>query len=78
MKKTEMMMEISTFFKDRGYAIDNKINLFEAGAIDSMSIIELAIFIEQRFDVRLTPLQMNAEHFKTLDSIFSMLDGIID
>ncbi len=78
MKKAEMIMEISSFFNDRGHIVDNNTNLFDVGAIDSMSILELAIFLEERFDVKLTSLQMTAVHFQTIDSICLMLESFLD
>jgi len=74
MKKREQINKIKSFFNERGFKIDNNGDLFESGVIDSMGIIELIVFIEEQFDIKLDAIQMSANNFRTLDSICALID----
>ena len=74
MKKSEQINKIKSFFNERGFKIDNNRDLFESGVIDSMGIIELIVFIEEQFDIKLDAIQMSANNFRTLGTICTLID----
>jgi acyl carrier protein len=43
--------------------------LFSAGLIDSVSLIELVAFVEQRCNIRITPGQLTLENWDSLSRI---------
>ena len=55
---------------------DENTDLFESGIIDSMGVIELVSFIEERYDVSLDAKQMSADNFKTVNSILSLIQKV--
>jgi acyl carrier protein len=47
--------------------------LISSGLIDSFSLVDLAMFVEDKFGVRIDDSELNAETFDTL----AQLDGLI-
>ena len=66
---------IKNFFKERDFEISEKIDLFELGAIDSMVIIELVIFLEDNLGTGFDSTNMNADNFRTLDNILAFIES---
>jgi acyl carrier protein len=73
MKKKEIIDYISLNFLPIDIDLDENTDLFESGIIDSMGVIELVNFIEERYDVSLDAKQMSADNFKTVNSILSLI-----
>ena len=52
---------------NRDIAPDEK--LISSGLIDSFSLMDLALFVEDTFNVRIEDTELNAETFDTLDAL---------
>jgi acyl carrier protein len=76
MKKKEIIDYISLNFLPIDIDLDENTDLFESGIIDSMGVIELVSFIEERYDVSLDAKQMSADNFKTVNSILSLIQKV--
>jgi len=74
MRKIDNKEIIVKFFRGRGFEINSNSDLFESGAIDSMGIIELVVFLEEKFDVSLDAAQMTADNFRTLTAILALVE----
>ena len=49
--------------------------LISGGMIDSFSLIDLALFIEENFDVQIDDTELNAETFDTLDQLTALIQS---
>ncbi|MCZ2127766.1 MAG: acyl carrier protein [Anaerolineales bacterium] len=49
--------------------------LISSGLIDSFSLMDLALFIEDTFGVRVEDTELNAETFDTLNQLANLIDG---
>jgi acyl carrier protein len=47
-------------------------NLQEAGLLDSITTLALVSFLEQQFAIQLDPGDVNAESFRTVDTIVAL------
>jgi acyl carrier protein len=49
--------------------------LISSGLIDSVSLIDLALFVEDTFGVRLEDTELNAQTFDSLDQLVSLIES---
>jgi acyl carrier protein len=49
--------------------------LISGGMIDSFSLIDLALFIEENFGVRIDDTELNAETFDTLNQLTALIES---
>jgi acyl carrier protein len=66
------------FFADRGpkaAALSDDESLLESGLLDSMAIVKLVGFIEDRFGVQLGDDEFDPDHFETLQTIAAMIES---
>ena len=47
--------------------------LISSGLIDSFSLIDLSLFIEQTFDVRIDDTELNANSFDTIEELIDLI-----
>ena len=47
--------------------------LISSGMIDSFNLVDLAIFAEDTFGVHLYDMELNADHFDTLDQLSDLI-----
>jgi len=52
---------------ERGF--DEQTDLQQAGILDSFSMLSFVAFLEDTFRIRLDPADVNAETFRTVDSV---------
>ncbi len=50
-------------------------NLISTGLIDSFSLMDLALFVEDQFGVRIEDTELNAEQFDTLTQLASLIES---
>ena len=50
-----------------------RVNLFSSGILDSISFIELLVFLEKEFDIKVAERDLRADYFDTLDSIVALI-----
>ncbi|MBI4422464.1 MAG: hypothetical protein HY554_01985 [Elusimicrobia bacterium] len=53
----------------RGLAVTRETPLFDSGALDSLLIIEFALFLEQRFQVRIEAHEIDRRNFATVSAV---------
>ena len=49
--------------------------LISSGLIDSFHLVDLGLFVEDQFGVRLDDSELNAETFDTLDQLAALIDS---
>lgn len=49
--------------------------LISSGLIDSFSLVDLAIIVEDEFGVRIDDSELNAETFDTLDALVKLIES---
>lgn len=47
--------------------------LISSGLIDSFSLVDVALFVEDNFDVRIDDTELNAETFDTLNQLADLI-----
>ena len=47
--------------------------LISSGLIDSFHLVDLALFIEEKFDVRIDDAELNKDTFDTLDQLAALV-----
>ena len=58
---------------------DRKINpdefLISSGMIDSFSLVDLALFVEDTFNVRIEDAELNAQTFNSLNQLAALIES---
>ncbi len=54
--------------------IDSDLDLISRGYIDSLAMMQLILFIEERFDVKVGEEEVLPENFRTLDRIVEFVE----
>jgi acyl carrier protein len=49
--------------------------LISSGLIDSFSLVDLALIVEDEFDVRIDDSELNADTFDTLDALVKLIES---
>ena len=77
---TDTITQLSTFLSneilkqpDRVLAKDEA--LISSGLIDSFSLMDVALFIEDTFGVRIEDTELNADTFDNLDQLTSLIES---
>jgi len=70
----------------RNYITDNLANkeiefsdtesLYDNGVLDSLKILQLVMFLQNEFQVSLSPTEMQIEDFETIDSITELVSHL--
>lgn len=60
--------------KDPDYPLRDNESLIAGGLIDSFSLVELQLFIEQQFGIRIEDTAMTAETADTIDAVVSLIE----
>jgi len=78
--KTDIISKIGIYIAaellkspDRQIAPDEP--LISGGMIDSFSLVDLALFIEETFGVRVDDTELNADTFDTLDQLAALVES---
>lgn len=61
--------------KDRRRAISPDAKLISSGLIDSFSLVDLALFVEDTFGVRIDDTELNAQTFDTLQQLTALIES---
>jgi acyl carrier protein len=61
--------------KQPNRAIANDEKLISSGLVDSFSLVDLSIYIENTFGVRIDDTELNAESFDTLNELAALIQG---
>jgi acyl carrier protein len=75
-----MQDQISTFIStellkdpDRKIATDEA--LISSGLVDSFSLVDLALFIEETFDARIDDTELTADVFDTIEELVALISA---
>ena len=77
---TEMISILKDFIADEilkqpGRAIAADETLISSGLIDSFSLMDLALFVEDTFDVRIEDTELNADTFDSLEALAEFIQS---
>ena len=61
--------------KQPGREIANDDALISSGLVDSFSLVDLSIFIEEKFGVHIEDTELNADSFDTLDELAALIQN---
>jgi acyl carrier protein len=64
---------VTKILKQPNRQIRSDEKLISSGLIDSFSLMDLALFVEDTFGVRIEDTELNAETFDTLDQLSSLI-----
>ena len=57
------------------YVIEPEEAIISSGLIDSLSLVDLSLYIEDTFGVQIDDTELNADSFDNLDQLSSMIVG---
>ena len=77
---TETINQLQTFIitqilKQPDRAIEPGEPLISGGLIDSFSLVDLALFVEETFGVRIDDTELNAETFDSLTQLAGLIES---
>ena len=77
---TEMISSLSTFIaskilKQPNRSIGSDEALISSGLIDSFSLMDLALYVEDTFGVRIEDTELNANTFDNLTQLAALIDS---
>ena len=64
-----------TILKQPNLAIAPDEKLISSGLIDSFSLMDLALFVEDNFGVRIEDTELNADTFDNLNELVSLIEA---
>ncbi len=70
----EILGYVSSHFVGKGVALDGTTSLFEARLLDSVRLGELIAYVERRFAVRVSPMEIVLENFDSVDRMIGYLE----
>jgi acyl carrier protein len=65
----------TNMIRDPNYPLQDDEPLITGGLIDSFSLVELALFVEQNFGIHLDDFELTADNMDTLDSIIAFVEA---
>jgi acyl carrier protein len=74
MQPCEKKALITQYLNNRGFIVESDTDLFESGASDSMGIIELVVFLEEKLGMHFIAANMIADNFRSIDAIVALID----
>ena len=78
--KRDMKEQLATFIKTElmrnpDYPLQNDEPLITGGLVDSFSLVELALFIEEQFGVHFDDVELTAQNMNTIDQIVGNIEA---
>jgi acyl carrier protein len=64
----------SQILKQPGRVLGEEQKLLSSGIIDSFSLVDLALFVEEAFGVHIDDAELNAETFDTLGQLADLIE----
>jgi len=65
----------NSILKQSKRKIQNSEPLISSGLIDSFSLVDLALFVEDTFGVHIDDTELNAQTFDTLDQLAALIES---
>ena len=77
MPTAELLAQYITteIMQDPGYDLEGAEPLISGGLIDSFSLVDLALYIEETFGVKIHDSELNADTFDTLEALTALVDS---
>jgi acyl carrier protein len=73
-KRTDLIREIQALFEDTAsMQVDAETNLFEAGALDSMTLVQFILNLEEKFNFRLPIEDIDVDSFRSVIHIAELV-----
>ncbi|WP_102399050.1 phosphopantetheine-binding protein [Haloimpatiens massiliensis] len=66
-----ILLSVSQGVKD----ISNEVEIFNEGIVNSLFAIELMIFIEKEFNIKVNVEDLDLDHFKSINSISEFIEA---
>ena len=66
---------VTTILKQPNRSIGDSESLISSGLIDSFSLMDLALFVEDTFGVRIEDTELNADTFDNLTQLTSLIES---
>ncbi len=76
MSRSEYTKQIIKYFAKQNKKITSDTELFNSGFLDSIDMVELVMFIEEQFEIKLPQNLMTIENFNSLENIVTIIDEI--
>jgi acyl carrier protein len=73
--QSEFSEALRTFLKSSQSFTDTD-NLMRLGVVDSLQIMQLISFLEQRFSVRIAPEHITTENFSSIEGMRTLVDSL--
>jgi len=78
MNKKEIISQLKqkisdNILKDNNIEITNEASLISSGIIDSFSLVDLALIVEELFRVQIEDYELNSDCFDTLDQLADLI-----
>jgi acyl carrier protein len=65
---------VMSFFEQKGKVMPSaEVDLFQAGVLDSMELIDLLAFLDMHHDIRVPPNELTLANFKNINSMFEII-----
>ncbi len=76
--KEEILTKLNTYItaqilRDPGRTLAADEPLISSGIVDSFNLVDLAIFAEDTFGVHLDDMELNVDHFDTLEQLADLI-----
>ena len=63
----------SQILKLPNYALDNQDALISSGLVDSFHLVDLALFVEENFGVKIDDTELNVNSFDTISQLAELI-----
>jgi acyl carrier protein len=64
---------LTQIIKRPKYPLDKDTRLISSGLIDSFHLVDLAVFVEEKFGVRIDDSELNADTFDTVPQLSALI-----
>ena len=77
-------MEVTSIVRDfitqelmqrKDVVLADDVALIDEGYLTSLQIVELLVFLEERFEIEIDPMEVDEENFKTLTTIAALVES---
>ena len=77
-------MEVTSIVRDfitqelmqrKDVVLADDVALIDEGYLTSLQTVELLMFLEERFEIEIDPMEVDEENFKTLTTIAALVEG---
>jgi len=70
MNPQQVKKTLINYFKTHKISVTNKSKLFKQQLFDSLSIVQLLVFLEKKYKLNIKPEKISKKSFESVDAIF--------